>query len=186
MGKLIIVSAPSGAGKSTIVARLLAEFPRIEFSVSATSRPPRGKEKDGVEYYFLSPDEFRRRISEDDFIEWEEVYEGRYYGTLRNELERIWSKGHAIIFDIDVKGALNLKKIFGSDALSIFIMPPSVKELRSRLTHRGTDSDEEIHRRIAKAEIELADAPNFDVTIINDNLHEAVERTKNKISEFLG
>ena len=172
--KVLIFSAPSGSGKSTIVNHILGLYPdSMEFSVSATSRPPRGEEKHGKEYYFLSPDEFRKLIDEDKFVEFEEVYEGRYYGTLKSECERIWAAGHVIIFDVDVKGGVNLKKYFGDDALAIFIKAPSVEVLRERLIKRGTDSLEAIEERVAKAEEEMAYAPKFDYILVNDDLNTA-------------
>lgn len=184
-GKVIIFSAPSGSGKSTIVNSLLREFPTLEFSISATSRAPRGEEQHGREYYFLSRDEFLKRVEEDHFIEWEEVYTGTHYGTLRDEVERIWEKGHVILFDIDVKGAINLKKRFGNNALAIFIMPPSVEELERRLIKRGTDSPETIRKRIDKAELEISYADQFDQVIVNDNLQEAIRKTEAVITDFL-
>lgn len=185
MGKLVIFSAPSGSGKTTIVKRLLEKFPQFEFSVSATSRAPRGNEKNGVDYYFLSADEFREAIAQNRFVEWEEVYADMFYGTLRSEVERIWAKGNVIIFDVDVMGGLNLKRIFGEQACAIFIMPPSIEVLRQRLIGRGTDSLEKIEQRIAKAEFELAKAPEFDHIVINDDLEEAVRETTEIISDFL-
>ena len=185
MGKLVIFSAPSGSGKTTIVRELLKRFPRFEFSISATSRAPRGVEQHGVDYYFLSNDEFRARVERNEFVEWEEVYQGTCYGTLRSEMERIWSNGNIIIFDVDVLGGINLKRIFGDDACSIFIMPPSVEELERRLRGRGTDSEEVILKRIGKAEFELSKAPEFDYTVVNDNLQEAIEQTASIIENFL-
>ncbi|MDD4488979.1 MAG: guanylate kinase [Paludibacter sp.] len=184
--KLIIFSAPSGSGKSTIVNYLLKAGFDIEFSISATSRPPRGNEQDGVEYYFLSPDEFRRRIAANEFIEYEEVYKDTYYGTLRSEIERIGKKSSNIVFDVDVVGGLNIKKQYGDQALLIFIAPPGIDELRKRLTDRGTDSPEMIDLRIAKAEYELSFAPHFDVTIVNDDLETAKKEAEKVISDFLG
>ena len=184
-GKVVIFSAPSGAGKSTIIGRLLEKFPRLEFSISCTSRPPRGKEVHGREYYFLSNDEFKARAGAGEFVEWEEVYPGTCYGTLRSEVERIWQKGHVIVFDVDVLGGINLKRIFGQDACSVFIMPPSVEELRRRLEGRGTDSPEAIDRRVAKAEFELTKAPEFDHTVINDRLDDAVEETCAILDAFI-
>ena len=174
MGKVIIFSAPSGSGKTTIVRQLLERYPQLEFSVSATSRAPRGTERDGVDYYFLTQEEFKHAVSENRFVEWEEVYAGTCYGTLRSELERIWQKGHVIAFDVDVIGGINLKRLFGDEACSIFVMPPSVEELRRRLESRGTDAPEVIDRRVAKAEFELTKAPEFDHVVVNDRLEEAV------------
>lgn len=185
-GKIIIFSAPSGSGKSTIINRLLEKFPRLEFSISATCRAPRGQEQHGREYYFLSNDEFMKRVEQGEFVEWEEVYAGTSYGTLHSEMERIWSKGNVIVFDVDVKGGVNLKKLFGDQALSIFIMPPSVKELRRRLESRGTDSPETIDKRVGKAETELTFAPLFDRVVVNDDLEKAVAETEKIIAGFIG
>lgn len=184
--KVIIFSAPSGAGKSTIVNHILGLHPELEFSISATSRAPRGQEKHGVEYYFFSADEFRQMIAEDKFVEHEEVYPGSFYGTLRSEVERIWAKGHAIIFDIDVRGGVNLKKIFGDQALSVFIQAPSVEVLRQRLIGRGTDTPEAIDRRVAKAasEMEFA-AGRFDHVLVNDDLATALAEAEKVVSDFL-
>ena len=184
--KVIIFSAPSGAGKSTVVNHLLGIHPELEFSISATSRAPRGQEQHGVEYYFFSAEEFRRMISEDKFVEYEEVYEGSFYGTLKSEVERIWAKGNTIIFDIDVQGGVNLKRIFGEKAFSIFIQAPSIEILRDRLIKRGTDTEEAIERRIAKAasEMEFA-AGKFDYTLINDDLQTALKEAEDIVSEFL-
>lgn len=184
--KVVIFSAPSGAGKSTIVNHLLKNHPELEFSISATSRAPRGNEQHGVEYYFFTADEFRQMIAEDKFVEHEEVYPGSFYGTLRSEVERIWAKGHAIVFDIDVQGGVNLKRIFGEQAFSIFIQAPSVDVLRERLIGRGTDSDEAIERRVAKAasEMEFA-AGKFDHVLINDDLQKALEEAEFITTEFL-
>ena len=184
--KVIIFSAPSGAGKSTIVNHLLGIYPELEFSISATSRAPRGQEQHGVEYYFFSADEFRQMISEDKFVEYEEVYAGSFYGTLRSEVERIWAKGHAIVFDIDVQGGVNLKRIFGEQALSVFIQAPSVEILRERLIGRQTDTPEAIERRVAKAasEIEFA-AGKFDYVLINDDLATAKAEAEKVIADFL-
>ncbi len=183
--KLIIFSAPSGSGKSTIINQLLTKFPELEFSISATSRSPRGEEQDGKEYYFLSSEEFLSRAKQDEFVEWEEVYAGTCYGTLKCEMERIWSKGNTIIFDVDVMGGIRLKSIFGDDACSIFIMPPSVEELRRRLIGRATDAIEVIEKRVAKASIEIAKSPEFDHIIINDILDDAVIATEEVIANFL-
>ncbi len=184
-GRVIIFSAPSGAGKSTLIGELLKTVPDLEFSISATSRPPRGKEKDGVEYYFFTEEEFKRKAGAGEFVEWEEVYPGTSYGTLKSEIERIWSKGHVILFDIDVAGALNLKKLFGENALSIFVMPPSVGELEKRLYGRGTDSEETIRKRLAKAEQEIGYSVHFDRVIVNDSLDQAVAETEKAVKEFI-
>lgn len=185
MGKLVIFSAPSGSGKTTIVRELLQRFPQFEFSISATSRQPRGKEQHGVDYYFLSSDEFRQRVERDEFVEWEEVYAGTCYGTLKSEVERIWAKGNVIVFDVDVMGGISLKRLFGDDACSIFIMPPSVEELERRLRGRGTDSEEVIEKRIGKAEFELSKASEFDHTVVNDVLADAVNEATDIINNFL-
>ena len=184
-GKVLIFSAPSGSGKSTIVNHLLPLHPEMEFSVSATSRAPRGEEQDGVEYYFLTVEDFRARIQADEFVEYEQVYEGRFYGTLKSEVERIWAKGHVIIFDVDVKGGVSLKKYFGDSALSVFIQAPSVEELRRRLIARATDSMDAIEERVAKAAEEMTYAPQFDRILINDNLQEAFKRAEEMVDEFL-
>ena len=184
-GKLIIFSAPSGSGKTTIVKRLLQVFPQFEFSISATSRQPRGEEKHGVDYFFLSQEEFSEKVAADAFVEWEEVYNGTCYGTVKSEMERIWAKGNVIIFDVDVMGGINLKRIFGEQARSIFIMPPSVEVLRERLIGRGTDSMETIATRVAKAEFEISKAPEFDNGVINDVLDTAVAQTESIINDFL-
>ena len=184
-GKLIIFSAPSGSGKTTIVRELLKHYPQFEFSISATSRAPRGVEQNGVDYYFLSQEEFAAKVASESFVEWEEVYAGTCYGTLKSEMERIWSKGNVIIFDVDVMGGINLKKIFGEAACSIFIMPPSVEELQKRLEGRGTDSAEVIAKRVAKAEFEISKAPEFDYKVVNDVLATAVADTRAIIDAFL-
>ena len=184
-GKLIIFSAPSGSGKTTIVRQLLGVLPELEFSISATSRQPRGTERNGVDYFFLSQEEFRERVAAGEFVEWEEVYNGTCYGTLRSEMERIWQKGNTIIFDVDVMGGINLKRIFSDDACSIFIMPPSVEELRHRLVGRATDSEDVIEKRIAKAEFELSKSEFFDHVVINDDLAEAVAETRHIIESFI-
>lgn len=185
MGKVLIFSAPSGSGKTTIVKHLLKHFPELEFSISATSRAPRGEEKDGVDYYFMDAAEFMARVEEGEFVEWEEVYKGTCYGTLRAEIDRIWDRGHVVVFDVDVVGALNIKKLFGDQALSVFIMPPSVEALRARLEGRGTDTPEAIERRLAKAEQEIEYAPKFDRVIINDNLEIAYEEAVQVVGDFL-
>ncbi len=184
-GKLIIFSAPSGSGKTTIVKQLLQVFPQFEFSISATSRQPRGEEKHGVDYFFLSPEEFRQKVEQNAFVEWEEVYNGTCYGTLKSEMERIWAKGNVIIFDVDVMGGINLKRIFGNNACSIFIQAPSIEALRERLIGRGTDTMETIEKRIAKAEFELSKAPEFDHIVVNDSLDKAVADTQLIINDFL-
>ena len=185
MGKMVIFSAPSGSGKTTIDRELLKRFPQFEFSISATSRQPRGVEQNGVDYYFLSGDEFRERVERGEFVEWEEVYAGTCYGTLRSEMERIWQKGNVIVFDVDVMGGINLKRLFAADACSIFIMPPSIEELERRLRGRGTDSEEVIRKRISKADFELSKAPEFDHVVVNDTLAEAVEEATHIIETFL-
>ena len=185
-GKIIIFSAPSGSGKSTLIGHLLKRFPQLEFSISATSRAPRGSEVNGKEYYFLTNEEFKNKVAAGEFVEWEEVYAGTCYGTLRSELKRIWDKGHVIVFDVDVKGGVNLKKIFGDDALSIFIMPPSVEELRRRLEKRGTDTPETIAKRVAKAEEEITYAPLFDKIVVNDSLETAIANATRITECFIG
>lgn len=185
MGKLVIFSAPSGSGKTTIVRELLKRFECFEFSISATSRAPRGVEKDGVDYYFLTNEEFKARVERDEFVEWEEVYQGTCYGTLKSEMERIWAKGNVILFDVDVIGGINLKRIFGADACSVFVQPPSIEELERRLRGRGTDAEEVIQKRIAKAEFELSKASEFDYIVVNDVLSVAVDQTADIITNFL-
>lgn len=185
MGKLLIFSAPSGSGKTTIVRRLLEQFSNLEFSISATSRAPRGAEKNGVDYYFLTAEEFAEAVAANKFVEWEEVYKGTCYGTLRSEMERIWTKGNVILFDVDVMGGIRLKEIFGEDAMSIFVMPPSIEELRRRLEGRGTDAPEVIEKRIAKASFELTKAPEFDRQVINDDLEVAVSEVAEIVKNFI-
>ena len=184
-GKVIIFSAPSGAGKSTVVRHLLGLHPEFEFSVSATSRAPRGSEKDGVDYFFIDADRFRELIAEDAFVEYEEVYKDRFYGTLKSEVQRIWSAGHVIVFDVDVKGGCNIKQHYGDKALSIFIMPPSVDELRRRLESRATDAPEVIDQRIARAEFEIGFADKFDKVVVNDDLDKAKKEVLGIIKQFL-
>ncbi len=184
-GKLIIFSAPSGAGKSTLVQHLLKCNFDLEFSISATSRAPRGVEKNGVEYYFLSPEEFRQKIDNKEFIEHEEVYSNLYYGTLRSEIDRISDNGKNIIFDIDVAGGVNIKKYFGDRALSIFVAPPSIEILQERLKGRGTDTEEMIKKRIGKADFEMSFAPKFDRVIVNDDLEKAKTEVEQVVGEFL-
>lgn len=184
-GKLIIFSAPSGSGKSTIINYLLTQNLNLAFSISATSRPPRGTEQHGVEYFFLTPEEFRSRIENNEFLEYEEVYKDRYYGTLKEQVEKQLKAGQNVVFDVDVVGGCNIKKFYGERALSVFIQPPSVEELRCRLEGRGTDTPEVIESRIAKAEYELSFAPQFDCIIMNDNLETAKAETLKVIKEFL-
>lgn len=185
-GKLILFSAPSGSGKTTLVRYILKNFSEfIEFSISATSRPLRGKEENGKDYYYLSEDEFKNKVEKGDFLEWEEVYAGIHYGTLKEEVEKIWRKGKAVIFDIDVEGGLNLKNQFNEDAIAIFVMPPSIKILEERLRLRSTDNNESISRRINKAEKELKTAELFDVFILNENLDEACLKAKTIVADFL-
>lgn len=186
MGKVIIFSAPSGSGKSTVVGHLLGLHPEFEFSISAASRAPRGTEKDGVEYHFMTADRFRELIAQDSFVEYQEVYPGSFYGTLKSEVERIWAKGNVIIFDVDVKGGVNLKKYFGDDALSILIVPPSMEVLRKRLIGRGTDSPEAVQMRLAKAGEELDYAEGrFDVKLVNDVLEQTFAAAEKAVDDFL-
>ena len=185
MNKVIIFSAPSGSGKSTIVNHILGLYPELEFSVSATSRAPRGREQDGREYYFFTADRFREMIEEGKFVEYEAVYPGSCYGPLKSEVERIWQKGHVIIFDVDVKGGVNLKRIFGDKALSVFISAPSVEVLRGRLEKRATDSPEAIAGRVAKAAEEMTYADRFDHILINDDLESAMKEADIIVGEFI-
>ncbi|WP_282037405.1 guanylate kinase [Saccharicrinis aurantiacus] len=184
-GKLIIFSAPSGSGKTTIVKRLLDKDFKMEFSISATTRKPRGEEKHGKDYYFLSPDEFRTKVKANELLEWEEVYTDKYYGTLKSEVERITNKGFNIVFDLDVVGGLNLKKMYGNEALAIFIQPPSIQELKCRLEGRATDSPEVIQQRLDKAEEELTYASGFDHIVINNDLESAVLETEQLLTKFI-
>jgi len=183
--KAVIFSAPSGSGKTTIVRALLETDIPMEFSISATSRDPRGAEKDGIDYHFLSVDEFKDRINRGELFEWEEVYDNQFYGTLHSELDRIWNNGKAVVFDVDVYGGVNLKKTLGDQALSIFVKPPSIAALEERLKKRNTDSIEKIKTRLAKAEEELAMSSSFDFVIVNDSLEEAIKQTKQVIEAFL-
>jgi guanylate kinase len=183
--KVVIFSAPSGSGKSTVVSHVLPLHPEMEFSVSATSRKPRGTEQDGVEYLFYSADIFRKLVEMDKFVEYEEVYKDNFYGTLKSEVNRIWSKDHVIIFDVDVKGGVNLKKYFGDRALSVFIQAPSVEALRQRLINRGTDSLEAIEARVAKAAEEMTYADKFDYILVNDDLETALKEAEQVVDKFL-
>jgi guanylate kinase len=185
MGKLIIFSAPSGAGKTTIVRHLLMKFPNLEFSVSATTRPFRGDEVNGKDYYFIGKEEFLHRIARREFVEFEEVYSGTFYGTLRSEIERIWDKGKHVIFDIDVEGGLHLKKVYGDQALAIFVNPPSLEILIQRLTSRGTDSEEKLKERIEKADKELQYADRFDLILSNHELSTACKEAEHLVQRFL-
>ena len=185
MAKLIIFSAPSGSGKSTIINYLLKQNLNLAFSISATSRPPRGTEQHGVEYFFLSPEEFRQRIANDEFLEYEEVYEDRFYGTLKAQVERQLEAGQNVVFDVDVVGGCNIKQYYGNRALSIFIQPPSIEELRKRLEGRGTDAPEVIEDRLAKASYELTFASKFDKVVVNDDLEKAQAETLEVLKEFL-
>ncbi|GGH17380.1 guanylate kinase [Mucilaginibacter phyllosphaerae] len=184
-GKLIIFSAPSGAGKTTIVQHLLGKMAQLEFSISATTRPPRGEEVDGKDYYFISLPEFTHRIAKKQFVEFEEVYTGTFYGTLRTEIERIWAKGKTVIFDIDVEGGMHLKRKYGEQALAIFVQPPSLEVLIERLTGRGTDSAEKLQERFAKAEKELNYAPQFDVILKNYDLETACNEAEELVTSFI-
>jgi len=185
MGKAILFSAPSGCGKTTIIRELMQYFDCFGFSISATSRQPRAGEVDGKDYYFLSHNEFKRRVDHGDFLEWEEVYAGTCYGTLKSEVERLWAEGRVAVFDVDVNGGRNIKRHFGADALSIFVMPPSVEVLEQRLRSRGTESEEAIAKRLGRSAEELKQAPQFDVTIVNDDLPRAVAETRRVIEDFL-
>ena len=183
--KVIIFSAPSGSGKTTIIKQLLKSFPEFEFSISATSRQARQGEVHGKDYYFLTKEEFVDKVNADLFLEWEEVYSGICYGTLKSEIDRIWSNGKIVIFDVDVLGGMNIKKYFGDKALSIFVMPPSMEVLEQRLRIRNTETEEAILKRLSRSSLELNHAPKFDLTIINDVLDEAVECAKQNIESFL-
>jgi len=186
-GKLVIISAPSGCGKSTIIGRLMQHDElHLAFSISCTSRPPRGTERDGVEYFFLTPEEFRRKIERGEFLEYEEVYKDRFYGTLKSQVEQQLTNGDNVIFDVDVKGGCNIKHFYGDRAVSIFIQPPSIATLRQRLEHRGTDTAEVIEQRLARAEFELTFAPNFDHVVVNDDLNTAAAEVESIVREFVG
>lgn len=186
-GKLLIFSAPSGSGKSTIINWLMQEHPELNmrFSISCTSRAPRGQEQNGVEYFFLTPEEFREKIQNDEFVEYEEVYQDRYYGTLKSQVDKQLAAGENVVFDVDVHGAMNIKKAYGDRALSLFIQPPSVEELRRRLNGRGTDAPEVIEQRIARAEYELTFAEKFDTVVVNDDLETAKKEALCKLQAFL-
>lgn len=185
MRKVIIFSAPSGSGKTTLVKHVLEKFPQLAFSVSCTTRNPRGEEKNGIDYHFISPDEFRQRITKEEFVEFEEVYTDKYYGTLKSEVEKIWNECKVVIFDVDVKGGISLKKYFGDKALSIFIMPPSIEELERRLISRATDDAPTINTRVAKAEEEMTFQNQFDEIVVNSDLNKAKIETESLISNFL-
>lgn len=184
-GKAIIFSAPSGAGKTTIVHHLLHRKHKLEFSISATTRERRRIERDGKDYHYLTVEEFKNKIDNDEFVEWEEVYANNFYGTLKSELERIWNDDAHVIFDVDVVGGINLKKYLGDRALSIFVKPPSIEALRDRLNSRDTETKESIERRLAKAEHEMSFADQFDEVLLNDNLHDAINRADELVREFL-
>ena len=186
-GKMLVVSAPSGSGKSTIVNWLMKEHPELNlcFSISCTSRAPRGTEQDGVEYFFLSPEEFKERIDNGEFLEYEEVYKGRFYGTLKAQVKRQLEAGQNVVFDVDVKGGINIKHYYGEQVMSLFIQPPSIEELRRRLEGRGTDTPEAIENRLAKAEYEMTFAPQFDHIVVNDDLSVALDQAYQLVKEFL-
>lgn len=184
-GKCVIISAPSGAGKTTIVRSLLAKGLRLAFSVSATSRAKRGYEVDGQDYFFITPEEFKQRIDADAFVEWEEVYPGQYYGTLRSEIDRIWSEGNCAIFDVDVVGGLHLKEVFGDRALGVFVSPPSVEVLEQRLLARNTETPESLRKRVDKAAHEMTFAPRFDTIVVNDTLEHACQEAYEQVKRFL-
>lgn len=184
--KLIIISAPSGAGKTSIVKHLLEQDLKLQFSISVTSRPKRPNEVDKKDYYFYSVEEFKAKLAADEFLEWQEVYQNQYYGTLKSEIERIWSTGHHVLFDVDVLGGINIKKYYGDKALSIFIKPPTPETLAQRLAGRGTETPESLKKRLAKAEYELSFESQFDKVVVNDNLQEAQAETIQLIREFTG
>jgi guanylate kinase len=184
-GKLVIFSAPSGAGKTTMVHFIMSQLPYLSFSVSATSRPPRPGEKDGVDYYFLTVEEFKKKIKENAFVEWEEVYENQFYGTLRSEVEKIRHRGNSVVFDVDVKGGINIKKIYGKEALALFIQPPSLEVLEQRLRHRSTEDEESLQKRLKRAAYELTFAPYFDQVIVNDDLDKARMKALEVVRRFI-
>ncbi|MBS9523983.1 guanylate kinase [Litoribacter ruber] len=185
-GKAIIFSAPSGSGKTTIVKHLISKNPKLGFSISACTRDKRGRsEQNGKDYYFLTPEDFKQKIDKDEFIEWEEVYEGNFYGTLKEEIQRIWDEGRHVIFDVDVKGGLNLKKYFGDKALAIFVKVPSLDELTERLKDRGTESEESLSRRLYKAKFEMGFENKFDVTLVNDDMEKSFAEAEKLVGDFL-
>lgn len=185
-GKAIIFSAPSGSGKTTIVKHLIKQFPNLGFSISASTRDKRGRtEENGKDYYFLSPEEFKQKIDTNAFIEWEEVYEGNFYGTLKEEIQRLWDEGKHVIFDVDVKGGVNLKNYFGDKALAIYVKVPSMEVLKERLKDRGTESEESLSRRLYKAKFEATFEDKFDVTILNDDMQKSFETAEKLVGEFL-
>ena len=183
--KVVIFSAPSGAGKTTLVRHLLEQGLPLEFSISACSRTPRANEQDGKDYYFISPTDFKEKIAENAFLEWEEVYEDMFYGTLKSEVERIWTNGKQVIFDVDVLGGIKIKKHFGEQALSVFVAPPSLEELKNRLEGRGTETAESLQKRLDKAEAEIAQQDAFDIVIVNDDLDTARQEVMKKVNDFL-
>lgn len=184
-GKALIFSAPSGSGKTTIVKHLLQNNPSLGFSISASTRDRRGRtEQDGKDYHFLSPEEFKQKIDKDEFIEWEEVYAGNFYGTLKSEIERIWQEGRDVIFDVDVKGGINLKRYFGDKALAIFVKVPSIEVLKERLTERGTESEESLSRRLFKAKFEMTFQDKFDVVLVNEDLNKSLQEAQRLYNEF--
>ncbi|MBO7200553.1 MAG: guanylate kinase [Bacteroidales bacterium] len=183
--KVIIFSAPSGSGKTTIIKRLLTYFPEFEFSISATSRQARAGEVEGQDYYFLTKESFDEKVKNDLFLEWEEVYAGTCYGTLKSEIERIWANGKIVVFDVDVLGGMRLKQYFGSKALSIFVMPPSIEVLEQRLRIRNTETEEAIQKRLSRSSLELQHSPKFDITVVNNILEQAVDEAKINIQSFL-
>lgn len=185
-GKAIIFSAPSGSGKTTIVRHLLQKFPNLGFSISASTRDKRGRtEQHGKDYYFLTPDEFKSKIDQNEFIEWEEVYEGNFYGTLKEEIQRLWDNGKHVIFDVDVKGGINLKKYFGEKALAIYVKVPSLEVLHERLKERGTESEESLSRRLYKAKFESTFEDKFDTTILNDDINKSFAQAENLVGDFI-
>ncbi len=185
MSKLLVFAAPSGAGKTTIVRHLLKKYGELAFSVSATTRPPRAHEVEGRDYYFISPEKFRELLAQDAFVEWEEVYEGLFYGTLKREVERLWAAGRHIIFDIDVKGALNIKRLYPRQTLAVFVRPPSVEALRQRLLARSTEDEATLKKRLGKAEEEMASEDKFDLVLVNDSLEEALKKAEQIVGQFI-